>query len=345
MLHSNRNTHNPSAKRFIKALLAAALLGTAANAQDTLSYRIEMSANVSNGDYAPLWFTANRHGLSSERPNSGYMLAGAKYNRTLGRDWKIEAGLDLAGTCRQTAPFVVQQAYADVSWQKLTLSIGSKERGGYPLYKNPRLTSGMMVEGLNARPIPQIRLEANRYINLPLTNGWVGIKGHLAYGWMTDASWRDEWVAPGESFTRSNLYHTKSAMLKFGNEDKFPITLEVGLLDAAQFGGEKWQKQVDGTLKLINKRSESLKSYLKALIPAQESTLENVEGNHVGSWNFALTYHAATWKARLYYEHYFDDHSQLTWQYGRWKDGHIGVELDLPRNRFEIGRASCRERV
>ena len=60
----------------------------------------------------------------------------------------------------------------------------------------------------------------------------------------------------------------------------------------------------------------------------------NVEGNHVGSWNFALNYYWRDWKFRAYYEHFFDDHSQMFLQYGRWKDGHLGFEITLPRNRW-----------
>lgn len=136
---------------------------------DSLRYKIEMSANASTGDYAPMWFTANRYGLSGVKPNSGYMRAGLEYAGKLGADWRIEAGLDLAGTVNQTAAFVVQQAYADVSWRKMTLSIGSKEREAFPLDKDMWLSSGMMVEGPDARPIPQVRFEVKEYQKLPYT--------------------------------------------------------------------------------------------------------------------------------------------------------------------------------
>lgn len=106
------------------------------------------------------------------------------------------------------------------------------------------------------------------------------------------------------------------------------------MIEAAQFGGSRWRKNADGTVTCVARMPGGVKDYLKAIIPIQKSTLENVEGNHVGSWNFALNYTAQTWKVRCYYEHYFDDHSQLTWQYGRWKDGHIGVEVTLPKNPF-----------
>ena len=60
----------------------------------------------------------------------------------------------------------------------------------------------------------------------------------------------------------------------------------------------------------------------------------NVEGNHLGSWNFAINYYLKDWKFRAYLEHFFDDHSQMFWQYGRWKDGQIGIEITLPKNRL-----------
>ena len=117
-----------------------------------LTYRIETSGNLSNGTYAPLWLTANRYGLSSQKPNSGYVRAGLLYDKGLKRHWHIQAGIDLAGTANQTADFVIQQAFADISWKFLRLSVGSKERNGFPLDKNTRLSSGMMVEGPKPSP-------------------------------------------------------------------------------------------------------------------------------------------------------------------------------------------------
>ena len=96
----------------------------------TLTYRVETSGNVSEGTYAPLWFTANRYGLSSNETKSGYLRAGMEYKKTLKHQWKVQAGIDLAGAVNQTSGFVVQQAYGDISWKFLTLSIGSKERPG-----------------------------------------------------------------------------------------------------------------------------------------------------------------------------------------------------------------------
>ena len=73
-----------------------------------------------------------------------------------------------------------RQAYANLSYRWLNLSIGSKER--LPELKNSKLSSGGMVESNNARPIPQIRLEVPDYVAIPGTHKWLHLKGHIAYG-------------------------------------------------------------------------------------------------------------------------------------------------------------------
>lgn len=118
-------------RKTILAGLMAAFFSVPAFAQQadtTLTYHIEASGNISNGTYAPLWFTANRYGLSSQKPNSGYVRAGLLYDKALKHHWHIQARIDLAGAADQVSVFTVQQAYADISWRFLRLSIGSKER-------------------------------------------------------------------------------------------------------------------------------------------------------------------------------------------------------------------------
>ena len=114
--------------------------------EQTLTYRAEAAVTVSDGDYAPLWLTANRYGMTSNESKNAYLRAGIAWDKSLKHDWRIAAGLDLAGGKNLTSNFWIQQAYTDISWKKLTLSLGSKERSGFPLEKNEQLTSGWMVE-------------------------------------------------------------------------------------------------------------------------------------------------------------------------------------------------------
>lgn len=301
---------------------------------DSLKYNVEAGVAVSDGKYAPVWLTANRYGMAGNESKFGYVRAGVEWNKPLKKGWRIDAGLDIAGGKNLPSKCWIQQAYADISWKPLTLSIGSKERTGFPLEKNEMLTSGWMVEGTNTRPMPQVRGEIKNYLSIPGTKNWVAFKGHICYGYFADGNWQEDFVAPGQMFTTDVLYHSKSLMIRLGNKEKLPVEFEFGLLTAAQFGGNRMMKNPDGSITLVRDMPEGIKDFWKIFFPKQESTLQNVQGNHCGSWNFGLNYYINGWKFRAYLEHYFEDHSQMFWQYGRWKDGHIGLEVDFPKNKW-----------
>lgn len=328
--------------KFSKTLLLAILAVPAAAQQpeQTLTYRAEAAVTVSDGDYAPLWLTANRYGMTSNESKNAYLRAGIAWNKTLKHDWRIAAGLDLAGGKNLTSNFWIQQAYADISWKKLTLSLGSKERSGFPLEKNEQLTSGWMVEGPNTRPVPQIRAEIRDYLDIPGLGHWLALKGHLAYGKFMDGNWQEDFAGTNQLYAKKIKYHSKSLMFRLGNREKLPLEFEFGLLMATQFGGDQYRKRADGSSEQTIDMPDGLKSYWKAFFPtaggedAPEGEQVNVEGNMLGSWNFALNYYCGDWTIKAQLEHYFEDHSQMFWEYGRWKDGQLGIEITPPRNRW-----------
>lgn len=303
-----------------------------------LTYRIETGATAGGGDYAPLWFTAGRDGLSSIHPHSAYLEAGLSLDKNLHPDWNLKAGLFLATAANQTSAFVVQQAYADISWRFLSLSIGSKERG--PFGKNPRLSSGGMVEGNNTRPVPQVRVGIEKFTPVPFTNHWLKVKGHIAYGRFTDDRWQRDHVAANTPYVENVYYHSKSLLFRIGRKDKFPLELDFGLLMAAQFGGKVYINDENGNQILQNSIPNGFKEFLDVFIPGKGGDdtpwgdQVNILGNHVGSWNVSLSYYVGEWTFRGYMEHYFDDHSQMFFEYGRWKDGHVGLEISFPRNNW-----------
>lgn len=325
-------------RHLLSGLCLFAVLNGWAQSDTLMTWHAELSGNAGSGDVAPLWFTANRNGLSSANPNSGYLRAGIAYGQHFNHGWHIGAGVDLAGAVNAPSKFIVQQAYADFSWRCLNLSVGSKERTPF-LYKNPQLTSGWLVEGYNTRPIPQVRAEIADYFTVPGTKGWFAFKGHIAYGRFVDDRWqRDFSRASKQKYVEDVLYHSKALMLRFGNKDVFPLEAEVGMLMAAQFGGKchRWNGKGEETVDVM---PSSLKHYAKVFLartggedtPGGDQV--NVEGNHVGSWNVGLNYYLGDWKFRVHYEHFFDDHSQMFFEYGRWKDGQLGIEVYLPENR------------
>lgn len=319
----------------LQCILLPIATNTTAQTPAKTEFAVEMGATLGSGTYAPLWLTANRQGLSSINPESGYLRAGIFHTMPLNKHFNLNAGLDLATAYNYTSSFVIQQAYVDFGYRWLNLSIGSKER--FPELKNPELSSGGLVESNNARPVPQIRLEVPNYTPVPGTNRWVHFKGHIAYGRFTDDKWQKDFSTPGNIYMQNVLYHSKALFAKFGKKEKFPVEVEVGMQLATQFGGEQY---ISGQNDPILRMPVNWKDYFRVLVPSEGDSnaplgeQQNILGNHLGSWNLAFTGYWSQWKAKVYYEHYFEDASQMYFGYGRWKDGHLGMEITFPKNRF-----------
>ena len=90
-------------KKWALLPVLAVALPSFAQTEASLGYRVEADVNVSAGEYAPMWMTSNRYGLASERPNSGWLRAGVTYDQPLKRNWRVGAGLDLAGALNNGA--------------------------------------------------------------------------------------------------------------------------------------------------------------------------------------------------------------------------------------------------
>lgn len=324
-----------------------------------MNYSIETAVEFSQGEYAPLWLTSNKYGLSSVSKNHGYLRAGI-FRPYESKKFSYAFGLDLATAYNFTSSFVVQQAFIDLKYKIWELSVGSKERDSE--LKNQLLSSGGMTFSRNARPVPQVRISVPEYVIIPWTKGKFALKGHLAYGKFTDDNWQQDFIEPGNKYTRHALYHSKSLFGRIGNEDKHPLVFEGGFEMAAQFGGRSYNRGFEPYLDMPNKFSDFLKVIFALGSDATDGDSPNVYGNHVGSWHASFSYKFPEWKVRVYYEHFFEDHSMIVDEYAwkmyidegkdrslwkwipplipstyYWKDGQYGLEVTFPKNRFISG--------
>jgi len=183
--------------------------------------------------------------------------------------------------------------------------------------KNNALSSGSQTFGINARPVPQVRLALPEYIMLPFGNSWLRVKGHIAYGKMTDDNWQHKFTNYQSKYVDNVLYHSKAGYLMIGNPDAFyPFSVEVGLEMATLFGGTAHFPQADGTDVLVN-NTTNLKAYWNAFMPGGNDVIENnsdyknVEGDQLGSWTLRLNYDADSWKLGIYGDKFFEDHSSM----------------------------------
>lgn len=286
---------------------------------------VEMQGSLASGN-TPLWLNANKYGLSSLDSGNGYVRAaiGKHIDQDSTRRWGFGYWADAAITQGYTSRIVVQQAYVEGKWLKGGLTIGSKEQ---PMeLKDNQLSSGSQTLGINARPVPQVRLSLNEYWTVPFTKGWISIKGHLAYGKTTDGNWQEDFTRKHSQYSTDVLYHSKAGYLKIDNgKPDCPWSIEAGLEMATQFGGTTHIKDNDHWITIHN--GTGIKDYWNALsgggFDAIETKYTNVEGDQLGSYVARINYEADKWKLGIYADHFFEDHSGMFFaDYDGYGSGH-----------------------
>ena len=329
---------------------------TAASEWSKIGYEIQTDIVASTGKHAPFWLVSNRHGLSSLEKNNANLSLGffRNFDQKKGFTWAY--GAEFAGAYNYYAPFYVQQLYADVKYNCWELSIGSKER--WSEGKHRTLSGGGLTFAPNARPIPQVRFGINEYTTVPWWfNGWVKVKGHFSYGGYTDNRFLQQFVKnSGSRYTTNIKFHEKTAFIRIANPSGRGLGWESGLEMCSKFGGDLYTYQ-DGKYTLSETLPAAFREYIAAFIPlaggeaAPDADKANINGNVVGSWHAIMDYTAETWKLRAYYEHFFEDHSQMlgiSWvsdregvtrflSYHPWQDGLWGLELELPKGKWLRG--------
>ncbi|MBQ3629721.1 MAG: hypothetical protein II949_00615 [Prevotella sp.] len=295
---------------------------TALNAQ--VEVRTEAQVTASDGDHTPLWLNANKYGLSSLETTNGYVRAGVfrPLQNDSAKRWAWGAGADVAVAANFTSMLVVQQAYGELRWLKGLLTVGSKEQ---PMeLRNQELSSGPQTLGINARPVPSVRLSLPDYWDVPGTKGWLALKGHMAYGLQTDDRWQKDFTDKQSRYTEHTRLHTKAGYLRIGQEGR-PLTVELGIEMGCQFGGTSYvyiggtfYKDPDEPYELTKfENDNSLKAYWHAFVPGGHESKEsdivykNEEGNHLGSYVLRVNYDQPTWGVSVYADHYYEDQSGM----------------------------------
>ena len=317
------------------------------NAQFQL--RTEAQLTTSSGEHTPLWLQANRYGLSSIEKTNGYLRAALSRSAEADslRQWRRGICADVAVATGFTSKMVVQQLYGEIGWKKGLLTIGAKEQ---PMeLRNQELSSGAQTLGINARPVPGLRIELEDYWDVPGLKKWLGFKGFIFYGKTTDDNWQEDFTRRQKRYTENTMLHTKAGFLRIGPSDK-PLQLELGLEMGCQFAGTSYMKR---TTKEVLENESGFASYLHAFFPssseAYETDYRNKEGNHVGSLLARLNYESKVIGASLYIDHFFEDQSGLffldydgygtgekwdskedfNWMVYDFRDMQLGLELRL----------------
>lgn len=308
-----------------------------------VSLTLEAQATAGGGEHAPLWLNANRHGMGGVNPENGHLrwqiIRSSEPDSS--RRWQHGMGLDMAAEYGRIGRFHVQQLYWTLGYGLSELTIGQKERETE--LNHPELSTGAFVLGTNARPIPMVQWALRDWWNFSGAKEWGALKIRLGYGMQTDGRWQRDYLSgTGQHHPLRALYHEKAGYLRLGHPRRHALTFVGGLEMATQFGGTIYNGTgFSGVVDTPIRGGRSWKHFLYALVGKGGSDATdgkgyaNSSGNTLGAWRASLEYRNRKhrWRARLYYDHFFEDESAAFDEYG-WLDGLVGVEIGLPHNPY-----------
>lgn len=310
------------------------LLGTNVKAEDkrmmapdATSFKTELSGSMATGTNTPFWITSNRYGVVPLDANNGFLQAGVFHNQSFGKGFRWNAGVDIVTAIPRNHNFFIQQLYAEIGYKSLLLSIGSKER--YTSLWDQNLSSGDLVFSTNARPIPEINISIPQFTIVPLTKGWMQIKGDFAVGRSFDKDYLADFSKDTLPYINNVLWHHKSFAIQIKDtKSGFPLSGIIGVQHWAQWGGTS-------TNPTIGRQPHSFKDFIRVVCGSEgssDATISdqiNVLGNHYGSYDFKLTYSHSKWELAAYHQHFFEDKSGMIFK--NKTDGLWGMQLDLPQ--------------
>ena len=325
--------------RHILPFLAMAFLPVSLKAQTDLVFKLETVGATGGGQHAPFWHTSNRQGLPSVKTSNGYAHVAALGGVHRPSGFGVDYGLDLGAGAGLESNLFVHQLYADVNYKWLGMSVGMKERWSD---KNPSLSTGALTWSGNSKPLPEVRAGIPEFVSIPFLGNWVSLKGHIGYGRLTDDDWRRE--HGGGSYMNGVLFHSKSAFLRVGNQQRFPLQVTIGLEMNNLFGGVRYDV-IHDTQKPYPSNAAA---FWTALFPFHKIEQQGDEdGDNLGSWHLNFDYKLNDWNIGAYYEHFYEDHSSwLGIEYKNntegekdfiffgfrrnWFDGLFGIEVNAP---------------
>ena len=203
-----------------------------AQTERQLLFGVETVAVTGSGDNSSFWHTSNRQGLPSVQSNQGYIHISSLGGLFSPKGFNVDYGVDLGVGYNLELDCFLHQLFVNLNYKWLGLDVGMKERWND---KNHTLSTGALTWSGNSKPIPEIRAGIPDFVCIPLFGKWFSVKGHIGYGRMTDDLWRQ---SHGKgTYTSEVLFHSKSAFIRLGVEERFPLQVTLGLEMNNMFGG------------------------------------------------------------------------------------------------------------
>lgn len=333
-------------------LSAWGLLATASVAQDSLptriSYVLSAETSVGTGDYTAYQLVTNRHHVLSVRPNTAYLRGAVSIAHSLAEDVVLSGCVDAVASVHADHPAYLQQCYANLSYKSLFLEAGAREIK--PVLRDDQLSSGAFAKGTNAKPVPQVHLGTNGFVDVPFTRGWLQANFDGGYGMFLDGDYRERAFFRGKDvnfrYTTDIYYHQKHLFFRTNPEKRFFVT--AGIEHVVQFSGTKYD-YINKAEPVVIKKPVDFKTFYKVILPLgdkqyfEHGAMEDwVYGNHLGTmtvqvgWNIDRHH-----QLQAYVDDPFEDGSGM--RKGNGWDGLWGLQYENRKPGRQLVRRAVAE--
>ena len=261
-------------------------------AQTTMTYDLTAETAVGTGDFTAYQLSTNHYHALATRPNTAYMRGAVNMEHQWTGDWKLSGTVDAIASVHADHKAYLQQCYVNLSWKNFFIEAGARELK--PVLRDPLLSSGALIKGNNAKPIPQIHVGTKGFWTVPYTKGWLQIDADFGYGKLMDSNYNEtlfESSPVNSKYVTDVLYHQKHLYFRTNPDKTFFVT--AGIEHVAQFGGTGYS--IETGEMVVKKKASDLKAFWKVILPLGDSNyFENnamedwVYGNHLGSMTIQL---------------------------------------------------------
>ncbi|MEX2600161.1 MAG: capsule assembly Wzi family protein [Balneolaceae bacterium] len=288
---------------------------------DKWDVELGLYSTLSSEQYQSFWLTHNRWGLFDDE--SANLLGSYSLRKPMNVEGLFgwEAGVNLVGRISDYSLLSIPEGFLEGRYRFLHLQAGRFRQTHGETFGE--ISSGSAGMSRNATPVPRVTLSIPEFQEIPYTEGWLEVKGHMSHGWLTDSRLGLRIPEYEPIGLEGSYLHDKSFYLRTGADTGFKFYL--GLNHFAEWGG---------TTDEGRELPSSFQDFLR-IFSAREGTGDapgldqvNALGAHTGLWDLGVQYQYEGREFYLYYQHLFADESGQ--KFRNAKDGLYGFGVSNP---------------
>ena len=263
-----------------------------------LSQSLEIGSHFLSNKSQPFWLVSNNHDIYQ---NGSVINFEYSNNRKF-----LDYGLNIALPIDSPEMIFFNNAHIAFTKNNLFFSIGRKKFDN----ENFTLSTGSMIESLNALPIPKVSFGIDEYHEIEIGTIKFFLNGDFAHGWLDKGQ-----------YIKAPFLHEKSIYIKKNFFDDYSFSL--GLVHKVIWGGETKSHGIQSSKFIDYTRVVFARPGSKNSI---EQEKENALGNHLGIWDFSIEKEFNSKLIRIFLEHPFEDESSARWILNEY-DGRYGISV------------------